>query len=313
MSYKTGAYPSLNNTQHIYPMNKFRTLLYTGLLTVISTLPLLTNAAAPIHARWHNESSDTTRINNILTEAASPERTVNQLMVHIGKQFEGTPYVASTLEGPEEILTVNLDGMDCTTFVETVAALALTVSEHRSSWQDFLYNLEQLRYRQGRIDGYASRLHYFSDWVVDNTHRGNLREMTDRTPTYFYIVKTLDYMSSHRDAYPALSDDNTYNNIKNAEVGYRSHRYPYVKSAELMSKKSNSWIKEGDVIAFTTKTPGLDVSHMGIVVMIDGEAHLMHASSKDGKVEIDTLPLAEYMRKNRNLTGARFIRIGEQR
>ncbi|MDE6394347.1 MAG: DUF1460 domain-containing protein [Duncaniella sp.] len=292
---------------------RFHTLLYLGILATISLSPLISGAAGPTQTRWQNESADTTRINNILTEAASPERTVNQLMLHIAKQFEGTPYVAGTLEGTPEMLTVNLDGMDCTTFVETVAALALTVSERRNSWQDFLYNLEQLRYRQGRADGYASRLHYISDWVVDNTHRGNLREVTDRAPTYFYLVKTLDYMSSHRDAYPALADDETFAKIKNAEVGYRSHRYPYVKSAELMSKKSNSWLREGDIIAFTTKTPGLDVSHVGIVVMVDGVAHLMHASSKDGKVEVDPLPLSEYMRKNRQLTGARFIRIGEQR
>ena len=293
-------------------MKKLYTLIYIYIATLLSTSQQ-SSAATPSQVRWHNESADTTRINRILTESASPDRTINQLMVYIGKQFEGTPYEASTLESTPEILTVNLDGMDCTTFIETVSALALTVSEHRNSWQDFLYNLEQLRYRQGQVDGYASRLHYISDWIVDNTHRGNLREVTDRTPAYSYVVKTLDYMSEHRDAYPALADNETFDKIKNTEVGYRSHRFPYVKSADLMSKKASSWLKEGDVIAFTTKTPGLDVSHVGIVVMVDGTPHLLHASSKDGKVETDEAPLAEYLRKNRNITGARFIRIGEQR
>lgn len=234
-------------------------------------------------------------------------------MLLIGDKFIGTPYVAGTLEGSPEALTVNLDGMDCTTFVETVAAMALTVSERRNSWQDFLYNLEQLRYRQGRIDGYGSRLHYISDWVVDNTHRGLLREVTDRMPGVAYQVKTLDYMSTHRDAYPAMSDDAVYEKIKGSEVGYRSHRFPYIKSADLMSKKAASWLKSGDIIAFTTKTPGLDVSHVGIVVVKDGIPHILHASSKSGMVVLDPIPLAEYMRKNRNLTGARFIRIGAQR
>lgn len=293
-------------------MKKFRaTLLYIVIATCLG-LPHAASAVTPAMAKWHNESADTTRINNILTEVSAAEITnANKLMVMIGEKFIGTPYEAGTLEGNPETLTVNLDGMDCTTFVETVAALALTVEENRNSWQDFLYNLEQLRYRQGRIDGYGSRLHYISDWVVDNTHRGNLREVTDRMPGAAYQIKTLDYMSSHRDAYPAMSDDAVYEKIKSCEVGYRSHRYPYIKSADLMSKKAATWLKEGDVIAFTTKTPGLDVSHIGIVVMKDGVPYLLHASSKGGKVMIDPLPLAEYMRKNRNLTGARFIRVGE--
>lgn len=187
------------------------------------------------------------------------------------------------------------------------------MSERRNSWQDFIYNLEQLRYRQGRLDGYASRLHYISDWIVDNTHRGNLREVTDRMPGVKYQVKTLDYMSRHRDAYPALADDSAFDKIKNCEVGYRSHRFPYLRSSSLMGKKAPTWIKEGDVIAFTTKTEGLDVTHIGIVTIKNGEIHLLHASSKNGKVLSDPMPLAEYLRKNNNITGARFIRIGAQR
>lgn len=294
-------------------MSRFSTLLYIACaLCAGSSIPA--NAAMPAEVRWHNESSDTTRVNSILIEvSATPEKPINELMLLIGDKFIGTPYVAGTLEGSPEALTVNLDGMDCTTFVETVAAMALSVSERRNSWQDFLYNLEQLRYRQGRIDGYGSRLHYISDWVVDNTHRGLLREVTDRMPGVAYQVKTLDYMSTHRDAYPAMSDDAVYDKIKSNEVGYRSHRFPYIKSADLMSKKAASWLKSGDIIAFTTKTPGLDVSHIGIVVVKDGVPHILHASSKNGMVVLDPTPLAEYMRKNRNLTGARFIRIGAQR
>lgn len=268
------------------------------------------HAVNPGQTRWTNEESDTTRITEILVEASSKGlSTSNEAMAFIGKKFIGTPYTASTLEGTPEMLTVNLDGMDCTTFIETVAAMAITIAENRNSWQDYLYNIENLRYRHGKMDGYSSRLHYISDWIVDNTHRGNIREVTDRLPGSAYQVKTLDFMTGHRDSYPALKDSMEFERMKSVEVGYRSHRFPYIKSAALQGKGMASTLQSGDIIAFTTKTAGLDVSHLGIILIENGVVRLLHASSKAGKVVVDPQPLAEYLRKNRNITGGRIIRI----
>lgn len=268
------------------------------------------HAVNPGQTRWTNEESDTTRITEILVEASSKGlSSSNEAVAFIGKKFIGTPYVASTLEGTPEMLTVNLDGMDCTTFIETVAAMAITIAENRNSWQDYLYNIENLRYRHGKMDGYSSRLHYISDWIVDNTHRGYIREVTDRLPGSAYQVKTLDFMTGHRDSYPALKDSMEFERMKSVEVGYRSHRFPYIKSAALQGKGMASTLQSGDIIAFTTKTAGLDVSHLGIILIEDGVVKLLHASSKAGKVVVDPQPLAEYLRKNRNITGGRIIRI----
>ncbi len=268
------------------------------------------HAVGPGEVRWNNEASDTTRITGILIEASALKSpSPNELVSFIGQKFIATPYAAGTLEGTPETLTVNLDSMDCTTFMETVAAMALTIEESRNSWQDFLYNLERIRYRQGRTDGYASRLHYISDWIVDNTHRGTIQEVTDRLKGSAYQVKTLDYMTSHRNAYPALADSAEYARMKSVETGYRSHRFPYIKSAALMSNGAKDILRDGDIIAFTTKTDGLDVSHIGIILMDNGTPRLLHASSKAGKVIVDPRPLSEYLQKNRSITGGRIIRL----
>ncbi|MDE6123292.1 MAG: DUF1460 domain-containing protein [Duncaniella dubosii] len=267
----------------------------------------------PSQIRWHNESADTTKITKLLIQATDfSASNPNELMEFIGRQFVGTPYKSGTLDVEPEMLTINLDEFDCTTFVETVTALALTIEDRKNSWQDFANNLESLRYRQGEANGYASRLHYLSDWIVTNTHRGYIKEVTDRIPQSDSQIKTLDYMSHNRASYPALKDSATFEGIKNMEVGYRSHRFPYIKSARLTSKPVTNALKGGDIVALTTKTGGLDVSHVGLIVIEKDGPHLLHASSREGNVVVDKLPLAEYMRKSPNLTGIRVIRLQAQ-
>lgn len=278
------------------------------LLGVVAAMTVTCGAVTPGQVRFHNEEADTAKLTRLLIEVDEMNLPNEQAMVaEFGRRLLGTPYVAGTLEGSPEMLTINTEQMDCTTFVETVLALAMTTGSHRSSWHDFVYNLEKLRYRSGELNGYPSRLHYISDWIVDNSHRGLLREVTDRVGRASYEVKTLDFMSSHRGAYPALSDSANFTGIKNVEVGYRSHRFPIIKPIDL----KRAQLKEGDVVAITTGVKGLDVSHMAIVVMVDGKPHLMHASSKAGKVIVDPLSIEEYLRRNKTATGIRVIRLAQ--
>ena len=262
--------------------------------------------------RFHDEASDTTRLNQLLRLPGIAEaRTPEALVELFGRQFIDTPYVAHTLEcDSAECLTVNLGQLDCTTFVETAMALAYTGAEHRRSWRDFVYNLRRLRYRGGEVDGYASRLHYIADWAADNRHRGNLVDVTESFPRVNTVTRTIDFMSAHRDRYPALVDDEQYRRIRSVEDGYRNHRFPYIKTTDLASKATQAAFRSGDVIALVSNLKDLDVTHMGIVVKdAAGVPYLMHASSVDGKVEISDRPLAEVVKRNRNWIGVRVFRL----
>lgn len=279
---------------------KFVILLLAGSAT------LAASAIAPGQIRFKNEAADTTFITNMLIEAAKiSTRNPQDRVAEIALKFVGTPYQEATLEGDPETLTINTSELDCTTYVETVLAMAKTVGERRTSWRDYAYNLEQMRYRNGNPNGYASRLHYISDWIVDNTHRGNIEEVTTRIGRTDSQIKTLDYMTSHRDKYPALADSAEYERMKNAEIGYRSHKYHYIKGINV----NGADLKDGDVVALITRTPGLDVSHMGFIVMKGKVPYLLHASSKAGKVVIDEISLADYIRRSKNVTGIRVIRL----
>lgn len=277
---------------------------YLPIITLIATL-----STAAQHISWHNEATDTVDINRLLKKAvmiSDPQQRVASL----AKDFIDLPYVAGTLEAEDERLTVNLDEVDCTTLIDNVVTLAVTAGEHRTSWRDFVYNLERLRYRGGEMKGYPSRLHYISDWIVDNTHRGNFEEVTNRCDLATYEIKTIDFMSANRKLYPALADSATFAKIKEAEIGYRSHRFPIIKTSRV-TKAAKTFLRTGDIIALCTGKKGLDVSHMGILFINDKNIpYLLHASSKAGKVILDTTPLDRYLTTNR-LTGIRVIRLKE--
>lgn len=264
--------------------------------------------SAQTEVRFHNEETDTTKITSLLIDAIKI-KDPQQRVASVARHFIGTPYVAHTLEGETEALTVNLDELDCTTFVETAMTLAFTAGEQRSSWRDYLYNLERLRYRDGKLDGYPSRLHYISNWIVDNVHRGNFEEATIRFPRYNYLERTISFMTENRDKYKALSDSVNFEKMRNIELGYSNHRFPYIKTIDLGRKETKAALREGDVVALVSNLKNLDVTHMGIIIKENGEPYLLHASSTGRKVEISALPLAEFMKKNRSFLGIRVIRI----
>ena len=276
-------------------------------------LALAWDMQAQTEVRFGNEKSDTTIISELLDSRGAAQNFVNPeaRVAFFARTFEGTPYGAHTLEGDSEVLTVRLDSLDCTTFVETAMALAYTTMENRKSWRDFVYNLKRLRYRGGEINGYPSRLHYVSDWIVDNRFRGNLSDVTDQFPRVSYLMRTLDFMTSNRNLYPALADADNYSRLRDIENGYRQHRFPYLKTRDLSLKSTKEAFHDGDVVALVTNMKNLDVTHMGIIVKESptAEPYLLHASSSDGKVEVSSLPLDEFMKKNRQWLGLRVIRL----
>lgn len=294
---------------NLYSFQVMKKIFFPLILSLGFALTAKAQMAAEV--RFGNEAADTTRIGQML-DLASKQRLVSPeaRIAYFAKQFEGTPYAAHTLEGPVEVLTVRLDSLDCTTFVDISMALAYTIGERRTSWRDFVYNLRRLRYRNGEVDGYASRLHYISDWVVDNRHRGNIQDATEVFPRSNHLLRTIDFMSRNRDKYPALADSANFERIKAIENGYRLHRFPYIKSGDLGDKATKKAFKSGDVVALVTTNKTLDVTHLGIIIKnAAGEPYLLHASSTDGMVEMSKQPLCDFMKRNRQWLGLRVIRL----
>lgn len=273
----------------------------------LATLCALAMHAAPMQQMRFHCDRDTTRINQLLDKGLqSGLKTGNALVTFYAHQLEGTPYVGHTLEGDREVLTINIDELDCTTFVETLYALARTTLEGRRSWRDYAAHLESVRYRGGIMGDYSTRLHYISEWIIDNFARGNLREVTADIPHSQHQIKTINFMTAHREAYRSLKNDSLMTQrIRHVEAKLINHRMPVLKKSWLGSKDVKAALREGDFVGLVTNVDGLDISHMGIIVMDEkGEPHLLDASLSGGRVMLEPKPLKQHLSGSKSTTTA---------
>ena len=225
-------------------------------------------------------------------DAGADTLPMGDLMVHIGRGLVGTPYAPGTLEveGPER-LVIELGALDCVTFVENVYAMAAAVKagvatrldERGEVEGEYERMLRALRYRGNVIAGYPSRLHYFSEWILDAQAKGLVEVVTeelggvmDREPVFF--------MSANPDAYSQLSDPENVEIIRRVEE-LLSQRGRYVIPEERIGEAA-SGIRDGDIIAATSTVEGLDVAHTGLAIHVDGVLHLLHAPLVGDSVEI---------------------------
>lgn len=235
------------------------------------------------------------------------QKDLGHTLVAVGKTFKGTPYVAKTLEiGETETLVVNLTGLDCTTFVENALAFSLLLANDALNYHSFTETLEKIRYKDGELNGYASRLHYFSEWIANNEKKGLLKDITAEIGGT-EITKDINFMSTHRDLYPFLSDDENFEKIKASEAYLNDQSICVLPQGQITANEH--LIESGDIIALTTSIDGLDITHTGLATREeDGRIHLLHASTGSMEVEVSKLPLVDYLKGVKKNTGIMVAR-----
>ncbi len=229
------------------------------------------------------------------------DRPMGEIVQAIAEQFLGTPYAAGLLDkSQEEKLIISLDGFDCVLFVETVLAIARGVAVQDYTYPTFAKNIVDQRYRHGQLDGYCSRLHYFSDWIYDNQNRGNVANIT-QTLGGIPLGKTLNFMSQHRASYPQMaSDEANYQCIRSVEANLEKLRFEYIPKNRIYTLYNR--LQPGDIIATTADIEGLDVTHTGFIYrQPDGGMGFIHASPS-GEVKISR-DLQSYVENVEGLTG----------
>ena len=261
--------------------------------------------------RFHCER-DTLLINDLLVRGQESHLSQPEALVAFyAQQLLGTPYVAHTLEGDTEMLTIDVCELDCTTFVETLYALARTTMQGRYSWRDYAQCLESVRYQGGVMGDYSTRLHYISWWIIDNHSRNNLVEVTPDLPHATSLVKTINFMSHHADSYRSLKDDSLMvAKIRSTENALRGHKMPILKKSWLNKDDVKRELRNGDFVGLVTRIEGLDISHMGTIYKDEnGEIFLLDASMSAGKVTLEPQPLGRWLKDGANTLGVRVFRM----
>lgn len=240
-----------------------------------------------------------------IAEKFNPDYTTHpdlpELIAEIGLTLQNTAYVAKTLEikGNEQ-LVINLFELDCTTFVEYVLAMAFILNEGAISFWDFAQKLACMRYRNGIIDGYPSRLHYFSEWLLDNEKKGLIENLQLDGFSKPYPLN-IHFMTRNAGLYPQLSDAGYVNEMVAVEAKLSQNQLHYIPKENIA--KAEHLIRTGDIIAFTTNIEGLDVTHTGFAIHHEGRLYLLHASTRNNLVEISPVPLHDYLSGMGRVTG----------
>lgn len=281
---------------------------------------MLHDASAQVY-----EPSDKARVTRLLASAASwRTKPVAETVIHFARQLKGIPYVAGTLDkGKEEQLVVNLRGLDCTTYVETVIALTLCTRQGETSFDDFCRHLREIRYDGGRVD-YTARKHYFTYWMEQNQRQG-IVSVTEPSPdditsgnhpftAWQDFTKTpVNYMSTHVSSYKMLSAHPEWlpgiRRMEKTMAGRRCRYIPKRLLGKSNTKLLRRYIKDGDIIAIITSKKGLDTSHIGIAVWHADGLHMLNASQIHRKVVEEPMTLYTYMQKHPSQLGIRLCRM----
>ena len=268
-------------------------------LFIFIVISLLANPAFSIN-------HDSLFVDSIIENSAKADfKSDADRIMFFAKSMIGIPYCGGTLDVNEnESLVVRTDS-----YVETVLAMYLASKIEYGGYNDFKKALTKIRYRDGVIKGYSSRLHYFSDWVTDNEKKGILYEVTSRS-NHSQRHFSINYMTKHSVLYRHLKGDSlSVNEMLRIEEKWKNYDMPYIPKEFLKTYDNNIDICNGDILALTTNIDGLDVLHLGFAIWVDGNIHLLHASSLYGRVVIDRMSLYEYLKDRKKHTGVRVIRV----
>ena len=208
--------------------------------------------------KWSLEKLDT-----LLHKSSALSRTEEKIDLLSG-QLLHTPYQENTLIGSQnkpEIFVINLEAVDCFTYIDYVEAMRLS-----KSFIEFKDRIKKIRYQEGTVN-FENRNHFFINWREYNSDF--IEDVTSMIGRSQEIVKELNARGDGTLYLPGVACINVTIN--------------YIPSESIDNRVIDK-LEIGDYIGIYSDKPGLDVSHVGIFIRDNDKTVLRHASKKHQKV-----------------------------
>lgn len=287
-------------------------------------IPILLGIIALLSLRvqgmdMHNPNAhcpeDTLKVNQIIRQLqATASPSLGDRIVASARELKGAKEDDYYLTDSTATLRLNVDTFSPLMFVNTAIALAkASMRQGYADWRNFASELEGIALRRGIDGGYPSIMYHTSDWIIDNTTRGNLREYTeDFRGGVVDRTKSLDEMTRYRKNFAALSDSATFEKVRMTEMGFRTHRIPTLKKETIKKREVLDDIQNGDIVIFVPGRDGIDCWDLGIIAVEGGEPYMIHVSPATHEVVEEKESLLKYMPlMTKYFQGYRLIRVKE--
>ncbi len=233
------------------------------------------NEETIILGKWTKEELDS------LLYESSQIKDVGKRIEFLSGQFMDLDYKESTLIGninTPEVFVINLEGVDCFTFIDYIEAMRLS-----RSFSKFKVNLRKVRYKSGKV-AFENRNHFFTDWREFNSYF--IQDVTRKIGSKKTVIvqKMLNEKENGTYLLPGI------NPLK------RKITYTYIPSDAIDDSVINK-MRTGDYVGIYSHLAGLDVSHVGIVVKDKDKIYLRHASSQKKQRKVVDQDFKKYIAK----------------
>lgn len=302
----------ITNSQHSPAITR-RDFLHYGLGTIgFLSATALARADERLKTVSHFLGEDVfTRIVNKASSEKWIHLPIGELIGKVALELKDTPYVGFTLEESKdaEYCVVNLNGLDCVTFFEDSLCMARMIKKGKTLPEDMIAEVQHTRYRGGKMGDFTTRLHYTTDWFVDNEAKRVVKILTPELPGAQPFTQKVGIMSKHPENYRQLAaHPELIPAIRAIEDQINARPLKYLPMDKLQA--AEPLLQTGDIVGVCTTEEGIDIAHTGLCIKDpQGVVHFMDASSsrRNMKVTLES-EISKCLNWSPKLTGVMIAR-----